>query len=152
MNKQSCWHRSPLHLLVVLSRIALVDTILPYLWGPEKKKNTNTRSLSASWINGIHSMHASLPRCPQAAYRCTHKYLSSVSIKDQRAVCLPLPCLRETVKELLWVFGGRQPCKAESILLQAWFCTTLPFLLSSVLTELPWGPKLHKHNEKWPLM
>lgn len=43
--------------------------------------------MDASRLAGIQSLHVSLPRCPEAAYRCTHEHLRSVSIQDQRAVC-----------------------------------------------------------------
>lgn len=48
-----------------------------------------TGSTAASRLAGIHSVHVSLPTCPQAAYRCTHEYLLSVSGGSEGSLSAP---------------------------------------------------------------
>lgn len=45
--------------------------------------------------------NAQRARSPQAADRCTHENLLSVSTEGEEAVCLPPPCLGKAVNRFL---------------------------------------------------
>lgn len=84
-------------------------------------------------------MHVSLPTCPQAAYRCTHEYLLSVSMEAGGSLSAPTlsggDCKQVLLRSLQQTARLDRNHSASGPVLRY----SGIFLLSSVLTELPAG-------------